>query len=73
LLARYREFAWERLNEVMDDMELACADCNEKKVRSLMKDLVPEWGGYLAKVSRERVTIANHDEAASEVQVPTLH
>jgi FlaA1/EpsC-like NDP-sugar epimerase len=73
LLARYREFAWERLNAVMDEMELACADYNEKKVRRLMKDLVPEWGGYFAKANHETITMANQDEAASEVEVPTLH
>ena len=73
LLARYREFEWERLNEVMDEIKLACAEYDEKQVRSLMKILVPEWSGYHAKAERETVIIAKQDEAASKVRVLRLH
>ena len=73
LLARYREFEWERLNEVMDEIKLACAEYDEKQVRSLMKKLVPEWSGYRAKASHKTITIANQGEAASEVEATVLH
>lgn len=73
LLARYREFEWERLNEVMDEIKLACAEYDEKQVRILMRELVPEWSGYRAKASQKTITIANQDEAASEVGATVLH
>ena len=73
LLARYREFEWARLNEVMDEIKLACEACDEKQVRSLMKMLVPEWGDYHSKAKYETITIAKQDELASKVGALTLH
>ena len=73
LLARYREFEWERLNEVMDEIKLACAEYDEKQVRSLMKTLVPEWSGYHARAEHETITIAPQDKAVSKVRVLRLH
>jgi len=73
LLARYREFEWGRLNEVMDEINLACEAYDEKQVRSLMKMLVPEWSGYHAKAKHEAITIAKQDEVASKVGALTLH
>ncbi len=45
LLARHREFEWERLGVVMDSMYQACLDYDEARLRRLLKELVPEWGG----------------------------
>ena len=73
LLARYREFDWERLNEVMDEIKLACAEYDEKQVRSLMKMLVPEWSGYHPRAEHESITIAQQDKAVSKVRVLRLH
>ncbi|MGB5534567.1 MAG: polysaccharide biosynthesis protein, partial [Thiogranum sp.] len=73
LLARYREFDWERLNEVMDEIKLACAEYDEKQVRSLMKMLVPEWSGYHPRAEHETITIAQQDKAVSKVRVLRLH
>ena len=73
LLARYREFEWQRLNELMDGIKLACAEYDEKRVRSLMKTLVPEWNSYEDKATDEKITLVPKDEAASELGVPTLH
>jgi len=73
LLARYREFEWERLNEVMDEIKLACAEYDEKQVRSLMKTLVPEWSGYHPRAEHETITIAPQDKAVAKVRVQRLH
>jgi FlaA1/EpsC-like NDP-sugar epimerase len=73
LLARYRELEWDHLNAVMDDIKLACLEYDEKQVRSLMKKLVPEWSGYHATASDEKITLPQQEEAASELGVPTLH
>ena len=73
LLARYREFEWERLNDVMDKIKLACADYDEKQVRSLMKKLVPEWSGYHGKAEHETITMAKQDRPAAASELPTLH
>ena len=73
LLARYREFDWERLNELMDAIELACSEYDEERVRSIMKKLVPEWSGCHAEPSHETIALTQQDETASELGVPTLH
>ena len=72
LLARYREFEWERLNQIMDKIKLACVAYDEKQVRRLMKILVPEWSGYHVKTSNE-TTMIKQDDAASEAGRLTLH
>jgi len=73
LLARYREFEWERLNELMDGIELACAEYDEKQVRILMRELVPEWSGYHARTGKETITMAKQDGSAAASELPTLH
>ena len=72
LLARYREFEWERLNQIMDKIKLACVAYDDKQVRRLMKILVPEWSGYHVKTSNE-TTMIKQDDAASEAGLLTLH
>lgn len=54
LLARYREFDWQRLSAILDGMKQGCADYDEKKLRSLLKELVPEWSGDGAATLPER-------------------
>ena len=73
LLARYREFEWERLNDVMDKIKLACAEYDEKQVRTLMRELVPEWSGYHAKEEHETMLMAKQDGSAAANELPTLH
>jgi FlaA1/EpsC-like NDP-sugar epimerase len=72
LLARYRECEWERLNQIMDKIRLACVAYDEKQVRRLMKMLVPEWSGYHARTGSE-TTMIKQDDAASEAGLLTLH
>ena len=43
LLARYRKYSWDRLNNLLDQMELACESYHESDLRSLLGTLVPEW------------------------------
>ena len=73
LLARYREFDWEHLNDVMDKIKRACAEYDEKQVRTLMRELVPEWSGYHAKAEHETMTMAKQDGSAAANELPTLH
>jgi len=46
LLARYREFDWERLTGVLDGIGVACNTYDEDELRGLLGELVPEWSGY---------------------------
>ncbi len=73
LLARYREFEWKRLNEVMDEIKLACAAYDEERIRSLMKELVPEWSGYQLKPIRDAIAVRTPEEPVVAREGPTLH
>ena len=43
LLARYRKYNWDQLNNLLEQMGLACENYNEPDLRSLLSTLVPEW------------------------------
>ncbi len=77
LLARYRDFAWGRLNEIMDQLNTACTEYDEYAVRTLMKELVPEWSGYVQDVGRdadqELVIVSGKDSDSSAKESPTFH
>ena len=78
LLARYRDFTWGRLNEIMDQLNTACAENNEHALRALMKELVPEWSAYVAGTSRRKadhevVMISGEDQEKSAKVSPTFH
>jgi len=73
LLARYREFEWKRLNEVLDEIKLACAGYDEGKIQSLMKELVPEWSGYQVKPEHEPIAVTKAEESVAVREGPTLH
>ena len=78
LLARYRDFAWGRLNKIMDQLNTACAENNEHALRALMKELVPEWSAYVAgtsgrKADHEVVMISGEDQEKSAKVSPTFH
>jgi FlaA1/EpsC-like NDP-sugar epimerase len=73
LLARYREFEWKRLNDVLDEIKLACAGYDEEKIQSLMKELVPEWSGYQVKSEHEPIAVTKAEESVAVREGPTLH
>ena len=72
LLARYREFDWERLTGILDGMAIACGDYNEETLTSLLTELVPEWSGYRAEQSRP-VELVKGDASLSGPEPPVLH
>ena len=72
LLARYREFDWERLTGILDGMVIACGDCNEEALTGLLAELVPEWSGYRAERSQP-VELAKGDASLSGPEPPVLH
>ncbi|HFD80710.1 MAG TPA: polysaccharide biosynthesis protein [Gammaproteobacteria bacterium] len=73
LLARYREFDWARLNEIMDQLRTACSDYDEAVLRGLMKELVPEWVAQVPDVGREAPVIVGGDLSTVAKETPTLH
>ena len=72
LLARHREFDWQRLTEILDGMVIACNSCNETNIRGLLSELVPEWSGFEAE-RHEIVTRPGKDAANSVAEKPVLH
>jgi FlaA1/EpsC-like NDP-sugar epimerase len=66
LLARHRDFAWGRLNEIMDQLRTACAEYDESALRALMKELVPEWSGHAAGTDQD----ADHDVVIIPAEAP---
>ncbi|TCK18111.1 FlaA1/EpsC-like NDP-sugar epimerase [Thiogranum longum] len=72
LLARYREFDWQCLSGILDGMAIACNDCNEDTLRSLLAELVPEWSGYDAGESQP-VDLAKGDASSPGPESPILH
>jgi FlaA1/EpsC-like NDP-sugar epimerase len=77
LLARHRDFAWGRLNEIMDQLRTACADYDESALRTLMKELVPEWSGHTAGTNQDTdngaVIIPAEAPDASAKESTTFH
>jgi FlaA1/EpsC-like NDP-sugar epimerase len=73
LLARYRECDWQRLNEVLDTMTDWCRQYDEAGLRSLMKELVPEWRGFEEPVSKEPVAVKVAEVSAIGKLPPLVH
>jgi len=73
LLARYREFEWDRLRTVMDKMKEACISCDEKALRGLLKELVPEWSEVISEATQKPVTISKKELPIPTGEQPTLH
>jgi hypothetical protein len=57
----------------MDKIRLACAEYDEKQVRTLMRELVPEWSGYHATAEHETMPMAKQGGSAAANELPTLH
>jgi FlaA1/EpsC-like NDP-sugar epimerase len=57
LLARHRVIEWERLDWIMNQLNMACAEYDEHALRTLMKELVPEWNVHVSSTGHD----ANHD------------
>jgi FlaA1/EpsC-like NDP-sugar epimerase len=72
LLARHREFDWQRLTEILDGMVIACKSYDETQIRGLLSELVPEWSGFAAE-RQEIVTRPAKDAANSVAEKPVLH
>jgi len=73
LLARYRKVEWEYLNQVMVQMQDACADYDEARLQNFMKDLVPEWSGVAAEIEPSAVTIRSEGSVVALPSRPVLH
>lgn len=72
LLARYREFDWDRLTGILDGMANACSEYNEEALSVLLAELVPEWSGYRTERSQP-VEMAKGDASLSGPEPPVLH
>ncbi len=72
LLARYREFDWQRLTGILDGMAIACSDYDEDELRNLLVELVPEWSGYRIERSQP-VEMARGDVSPPDSGPPVLH
>jgi FlaA1/EpsC-like NDP-sugar epimerase len=72
LLARHREFDWQRLTEILDGMVIACNSCDEPEIRGFLRELVPEWSGGEAE-RHQTVTPSGKDAASPVVEKPVLH
>jgi FlaA1/EpsC-like NDP-sugar epimerase len=72
LLARHREFDWQRLTEILDGMVIACHSYHEANIRGLLSELVPEWSGFEAE-RHEIVTRPGKDAANAVAETPVLH
>lgn len=77
LLARHRDFGWGRLNEIMDQLNTACAEYDEPALRALMKELVPEWSSYVPDTDHGAdhgvVIIPGEDTDTAAKETPTFH
>ncbi len=77
LLARHRGFAWERLSEIMDQLNAACASYDEHALRTFMKELVPEWSGYIPDTDQDTdhdvVVISGEDPDTPAKESRTFH
>jgi FlaA1/EpsC-like NDP-sugar epimerase len=72
LLARHREFDWERLTEVLDGMAIACNSYDEDELRSLLSELVPEWSGCSAERPQPTAR-ATGNISSPAAEPPVLH
>lgn len=77
LLARHREFEWERLGGILDTMNAACLDYDETRLRHLLKELVPEWMGIDPATQPGTDTVPvqkpGDDVSSAERDSPTIH
>ncbi|MDT8388519.1 MAG: nucleoside-diphosphate sugar epimerase/dehydratase [Thiogranum sp.] len=73
LLARYREFDWERLTRVMNQLNDASSVYDEPQLRILLHELVPEWQGYAPSEESEPLAVPVKEPTGGLEQKPTLH
>lgn len=72
MLARYREFDWQRLNEIVDGMVSACKQCDEEGLRCLLSEMVPEWSGARLE-KHQTLKLAIEEPGSSTAESPVLH
>ena len=72
LLARHREFDWQCLTDIVDGMLIACNQCDEDRLRSLLNEMVPEWSGY-ARERQQTVGLPAKEAGSSAAEPPVLH
>ena len=73
LLARHREFDWERLTAILDGMVFACNTYDEEDLRGLLSDLVPEWIDYSTENRNQTGRLASSETPSTAVEPPLLH
>jgi FlaA1/EpsC-like NDP-sugar epimerase len=73
LLARHREFDWDRLNGTMQQMDDACASYDEDKLRGLLTELVPEWSDHIVVAPEAKMIPVEGDRQLGVEEPPTLH
>ncbi len=72
LLASHREVDWQRLSDMVDGMVIACNQCDEPRLRSLLSEMVPEWSGSHAE-NNPRLSRRAADTSSVNVEPPLLH
>ena len=76
LLARHRDFDWQRLGNIMDSLRQACLEYDEARLRLLLKELVPEWSGAETAAEQEMDTVLvvkQDSDRPGEGDSPTIH
>jgi FlaA1/EpsC-like NDP-sugar epimerase len=73
LLARYRKANWQHLNQVLEHMQGACELYSEGQLRSLLKELVPEWSGVAPVREQSAVTVRSEGSVVALPSRPMLH
>jgi len=72
-LARHREFDWARLNELVEQMKVACFVFDEIRLKELLGELVPEWSGTTVEPGQQSVRVLKITGSAVEVNQSRLH
>ena len=72
LLARHRDFDWQRLTGILDGMAVACNTYDEDELRVLLGELVPEWSGFSAEQPQPATSTAGKTSVPAG-EPPILH
>jgi FlaA1/EpsC-like NDP-sugar epimerase len=60
LLARYREMDWNKLNQQFEQMENACSSYDGKRLKAMLRGLVPEFQESVAGAAKSNVIPLNN-------------
>jgi FlaA1/EpsC-like NDP-sugar epimerase len=72
LLAKHREFDWQRLTGILDGIEIASNAYDQSTIRSLLNQMVPEWDGYTLE-QHKVASLPAEVKSVSGAETPVLH